>query len=203
MPPVGRRLNLSNAITLLRLASAPFLCRAIAVGQWRLAAALFWLAVVTDWTDGRLARARGEASRLGGLLDHASDACLVSAGLAVLAFDGRITRWLPALVVVAFVQYVLDSRWLAGRALRASALGRWNGILYFVPLGTVVTREAIGLAWPDDRVVALLAWALVGSTAMSMLDRALALVRRAPSPEEGGARAADAESGETGGAEKV
>ncbi|MEZ4334695.1 MAG: CDP-alcohol phosphatidyltransferase family protein [Myxococcota bacterium] len=192
MPPVGRRLNLSNAITLLRLASVPFFCRAISVGQWRVAAALFWLAVASDWSDGRLARARGEASRLGGLLDHASDACLVSAGLAVLALDGRITRWLPVLVVVAFVQYVLDSRWLAGRPLRTSALGRWNGILYFVPLGIVVTREALGLAWPVDPVVALLAWALAGSTAVSMLDRALALLRRPPDPDGGGVRAPDA-----------
>jgi phosphatidylglycerophosphate synthase len=172
VPPVGRRLNLSNAVTLLRLASVPFLCRAIAVGHWRLAAALFWLAVASDWTDGRLARARGEASRLGGLLDHASDACLVSAGLAVLAFEGRLTRWLPALVVVAFVQYLLDSRWLAGRALRASALGRWNGILYFVPLGTVVTREALGLAMPGDRIVSIVAWGLAISTAISIVDRA-------------------------------
>lgn len=203
MPPVGRRLNLSNAITLLRLASAPFLCRAIAVGQWRLAAALFWLAVVTDWTDGRLARARGEASRLGGLLDHASDACLVSAGLAVLASDGRITGWLPALVVVAFAQYVLDSRWLAGRALRASALGRWNGILYFVPLGTVVTREALGLAWPGDRLVRLLAWTLVLSTAVSMLDRALARRHRTPGRRGGGVHATDAEGGGEERAEKA
>lgn len=171
------RLNPSIALTLLRLVSVPFLCRAIALGEWRLATVLFWLAVASDWSDGRLARARGESSRLGGLLDHASDACLVSAGLAMLAADGRVTSWLPALVVVAFAQYVVDSRWLAGRPLRASRLGRWNGILYFVPLGAVVTREALSLAWPSDRAVALLAWGLVASTVVSIADRALARAR--------------------------
>lgn len=173
----GRRLNLSNTLTLVRLASVPFLCRAIAAAEWPVAAVLFWLAVASDSIDGRLARARGESSRLGGLLDHASDACLVSAGLAVLAVDGRLTPWLPVLVVVAFVQYVLDSRWLAGRPLRASRLGRWNGILYFVPLGIVVTREALSLAQPSDAIVASLAWGLVASTVVSIGDRTLARVR--------------------------
>ena len=43
---------------------------------------------------------------------------------------------LPGLVAAAFVQYTLDSRALAGQRLRASALGRWNGIAYFVLLAT-------------------------------------------------------------------
>lgn len=170
-------LNLSNGLTLLRLASVPFLCRAIVLGQWRVAAVLFWFAVASDWLDGRLARARGEATRFGGLLDHASDACLVAAGLAVLALDGRITFWLPVLVVVAFGQYVLDSRWLAGRPLRASSLGRWNGILYFVPIGIVVTREVVGSNQPSDGLVMALAWGLVVSTVLSIADRALAHFR--------------------------
>lgn len=174
--PVSRRLTLSNGVTLLRLASVPFVCRAILVGDWGLACLLFWLAVGTDLLDGRLARARGESSRLGALLDHASDASFVTVGLAALAIGGRIPLLLPVLVAVAFAQYVLDSRWLAGRPLRASRLGRWNGILYFLPLGIVVTREALSLPHPMDPVVSALAWALVLSTGISIADRAVGLL---------------------------
>ncbi len=170
------RLTLSNAITLLRLVCVPFVCVAILDRRWPLACLLFWLAVGTDFVDGRIARARGESSRFGGLLDHASDASFVVAGLAAVALGGRITPLLPVLVAIAFVQYVLDSRWLAGEPLRASGLGRWNGILYFVPLGITVTRESAGLAQPSDRVVALLAYALAASTAVSIADRALTLL---------------------------
>lgn len=169
------RLTLSNAITLLRLVCVPFVCVAILDRSWPLACLLFWLAVGTDFVDGRIARARGESSRFGGLFDHASDASFVVVGLAALAHGGWITPMLPVLVAIAFVQYVLDSRWLAGESLRASGLGRWNGILYFVPLGIVVTREAAGLVQPSDRVVALLAYALAASTAISIADRALSL----------------------------
>ena len=59
----------------------------------------------------------------------------------------------------------------------ASALGRWNGILYFVPLGIVVTREAAGLAVPGDSVVTAIAWVLVATTVLSIADRASTLIR--------------------------
>ncbi|MBY0400003.1 CDP-alcohol phosphatidyltransferase family protein [Myxococcota bacterium] len=193
-----RRLTLSNGITLLRLASVPFFFAALVDDCWPLACALFWLAVATDVLDGRIARARGESTPLGGLLDHGSDAGFVVAGLAALALGGRITPALPFVVAIAFVQYVLDSRALAGERLRASALGRWNGVLYFVPLGIVVTREAVGLRAPGDPQIALLGWLLVASTALSIADRGFTLLRlrhrlrqqgvALPSREAGGPR---------------
>lgn len=178
-------MTLSNAITLARLASVPFAFRAIVAGDWGVACALFWLAVVTDLVDGRIARARGESSAFGGLLDHASDALFVSTALAGLALGGRIPFVLPVLVVVAFFQYVLDSRTLAGQPLRASAVGRWNGVCYFVPVGIVVTREALGLGRPSDRLVAGLAWILVATTLLSIADRAFSLIALRRGPRSG------------------
>ena len=58
-----------------------------------------------------------------------------------------------------------------------SALGRWNGILYFVPLGGALL-VALGLdflAAPTRWV----AWALVVATLVSIADRALSLRRPA------------------------
>ncbi len=170
-------MTLSNAITLARLASVPFAFRAILAGQWGVACALFWLAVVTDLVDGRIARARGESSAFGGLLDHASDALFVATALAGLAMGGRIPFALPVLVAVAFFQYVLDSRTLAGQPLRASQLGRWNGVCYFVPVGMVVNREALSLKQPSDLLAGGIAWILVGTTLVSIADRALTLIR--------------------------
>ncbi|MBK7949533.1 MAG: CDP-alcohol phosphatidyltransferase family protein [Deltaproteobacteria bacterium] len=189
-----RRLTLSNGVTLLRLAAVPFFFAAIMERLWGPACALFWLAVATDYLDGRIARARGESSPLGGLLDHASDASFVVAGLAALALGNRITPLLPLVVAIAFAQYVLDSRSLAGEPLRASGLGRWNGILYFVPLGIVATREMAALSQPSDAAIAWLGWALVVSTTISIADRAFTLLRlrrrraRARSTEVGGSR---------------
>ncbi len=172
-----RHLTWSNALTALRMLAAPFFFCSVTGGYVGAACGLFWFAVATDVADGRLARARGETSVFGGLLDHATDASFVCLGLAALAMSGVVPAALPVLVLVAFVQYVLDSKSLAGRNLRASFLGRWNGILYFVPLGIVVTRDALGLVWPADSVVRDLGFALVMSTIVSMADRAWSLVK--------------------------
>ncbi len=178
----GRLLTWSNALTTTRLVAAPFFFCSLAQEAALASAAIFWAAVATDVADGRVARARGETSNLGGLLDHATDASFVSMGLFALSMQGVVPVALPVLVVVAFVQYMLDSKSLAGSALRASWLGRWNGILYFVPLGIVVTRDLLGLAWPADGIVRGFGLALVAMTLVSMADRAWTLFR-GPQPK--------------------
>lgn len=161
----------SNGLTSMRLVAAPFFYLFIVNQSWWAACTLFWLAVASDIVDGRLARARGESSAFGGLLDHTSDATFVTLGQVALVKAGCVPILLPILIVAAFLQYGFDSRVLAGRELRASYLGRWNGVLYFVPPGVMVTREALGLALPPDAIVFILGWVLVISTLISMVDR--------------------------------
>jgi phosphatidylglycerophosphate synthase len=167
----------ANALTLARAASAPALAFAIAGGHEIAAGGLFAFAVASDLADGRIARRFGEASPLGGLLDHASDALCVTAGLGALAHSGAVPLALPWLVAAAFLQYVLDSRAAGSAGLRASPLGRWNGIAYFVLVGIPVVRDALGLGWPGRALVLGLGWALVATTLVSMADRARALWR--------------------------
>lgn len=178
LPGEARWLTLANGVSGLRLLCVAPCAWAVVAGLPVLAAALFAFAVATDFVDGPLARRRGEVSWLGGLLDHAIDATFVTFVLAALATRGEVPALLPALVAAAFLQYVLDSRALAGRRLRASALGRWNGILYFVLAGTPIVRDVLGLARPGAAWVGVLGWLLVVSTAISMADRARALLSR-------------------------
>jgi phosphatidylglycerophosphate synthase len=177
LPQGGQRwLTLANLLTLLRLLAAPLLALAVWRGASLAAGALFWGAVASDFADGRIARRRREASSLGGLLDHATDATCVSFGLLALAARGVLSVGLPILVVLAFAQYAGDSRALKGHPLRTSRLGRWNGIAYFALLGTPITRDLLGFPWPSDALVSAGAWILVVTTLASMIDRALALI---------------------------
>lgn len=162
----------ANALSALRLAAAPLLALAILEGAPPWAALLFGLAVATDLLDGRVARRFGEVSPLGGLLDHASDATVVTLGLGALAWQDAVPAPLPFLVALAFVQYTWDSRALAGRRLRPNPLGRLNGIAYFALLGTPLARDVLALAWPAPALVSALGWLLVASTLVSMLQRA-------------------------------
>lgn len=166
----------ANLLTLCRACLALPCAFAASQGAWGVALALFLVAVVTDLADGPLARRHGTAGALGGLLDHTTDAAFVALTLAALAVTGFVPWLLPPLVVAAFAQYLLDSRALAGRPLRASALGRWNGIGYFVLAGAVLIAQALALPWPVA-VWQWLGWLLVASTLLSMADRARARLR--------------------------
>lgn len=146
--------------------------------QAALALALFVLACASDFADGGLARRLGQTSSLGGLLDHATDATLMVCGTAALAARGLSPVALPVLVAVAFLQYALDSRATAGWPLRPNPIGRWNGIAYYVFLGTPLVRDAAGVRWPWDTLVCLVGWVLVATTATSMVQRARGVRRQ-------------------------
>lgn len=183
-----RWITFANGLTVIRLRLIPVVVAAIVRDHAAVAFAAFWLAVATDLVDGRVARRRGEASRLGGVLDHTTDALFVASGLAACAWRGVIPFALPPLVLLAFAQYALDSRVLAGQRLRTSLLGRWNGIAYYVVLGVPVVRDALDLGWPPAWLLEALAWTFVASTGLSMLDRGqawLATRRAHDSPDAG------------------
>ena len=129
------------------------------------------LAVITDLADGPVARRRAEASALGGFIDHGVDALFCAVAMSALAMTGSVPGILPVLVVAAFLQYAVDSRAFAGRPLKASRIGRHNGVAYYVLVGIPVLRDGLGLAWPADAWVAGFGWLLVGTTAVSMFDR--------------------------------
>jgi phosphatidylglycerophosphate synthase len=151
------------------------------------------VAVVTDIYDGRLARARGTVSAWGGLFDHGTDALLVSTGIWALANTGLINSWLWPLILIAFLQYALDSKALSGQVLRTSKLGKYNGIGYYVLLSAgigislfdhllLLTGQASGvltvlLDWLNKPLNAA-AWLLLFNTIASITDRLFHLLRK-------------------------
>lgn len=171
-PPRGSRwLTWANGLTASRLVAAPLLALAILREAHGVALVVFIAAVLTDLLDGRVARCLGEVSSLGSVLDHATDAAFVTAGIGALGCTGEAPQILAWLIAAAFLQYLVDSRVSAGRPLRSSVLGRWNGVAYFVLLGIPVVRDGLGLAWPRAPLVSAIGWVLVVSTLLSMAQR--------------------------------
>ncbi|MEQ8659932.1 MAG: CDP-alcohol phosphatidyltransferase family protein [Gammaproteobacteria bacterium] len=164
-------LTLPNALSVARGLLAAPLAWALATDCARLGVPLFALAVASDLLDGRLARARGTTSRLGTLLDHGADACLVTALTATAAWHGLVPPLLPLLIASAFLQYVFDSRAHAGAPLKGSRLGRWNGIAYYVLAGAALGVRHLGSPSPAVMLLHLGGWLLALSTLVSMLTR--------------------------------
>ena len=141
-------------------------------------ACMLLAAIASDYLDGKIARARGTASARGQLFDHATDCLFVTACLAGAAMSGLAPWLLPPLVAGAFLQYVLDSRYMHRRkSLRMSFLGRWNGILYFVPLVLIAAGRLFDAGAFQNLLyqgATVLSWLLVLSTIASIVDRVLA-----------------------------
>lgn len=137
------------------------------------------LAILTDFADGWVARRYQEVSPLGGLVDHSVDATFVTAGTATYAMLGVLPTPLAPLIVAAFLQYAIDSRAGMSRPLRASSLGRWNGIAYYVVVAVPLVRDTLGLGFPSPALLMGLGWVLVVSTLASMADRYFAAPDRA------------------------
>ncbi len=175
-------LTLPNSLSLSRIAFIPVIAWAILTGAGVVAIGVFCLVVVTDVLDGLIARRLQQASRIGTLLDHGSDAVFVTAVTTVCAYLGLLPPLLPLLIAIAFIQYVLDSRVLEGARFRRSRIGRCNGVAYFV-----VTALAIVVHhYANDAVfvsaLRTLGWLLVATTLVSIAERAIHFLgaRRTP-----------------------
>ena len=76
---------------------------AIATGHYFGSFILFIVATSTDWLDGYYARKYGQVTTLGRILDPFADKVIICGTFIFLLADPRITRLLPAAVVVVIV----------------------------------------------------------------------------------------------------
>lgn len=146
-----------------------------------LVALLLGVAIATDYVDGIVARRQDTASPGGQLFDHGTDCLFVTTGLTGAALADLVPLVLPILITIAFSQYVFDSYWVhRQKRLRMSGIGRWNGVLYFVPLVLLAAaRLEVGadLSSLLTRTALAASYALVVSTSVSIVDRATAALR--------------------------
>ena len=95
--------TIPNAVGYVRLAALPvFLYLAFSSGDGRSApaAAIYWAVAVGDYLDGFLARATGQYSRMGALLDPVVDRLTILCGAAVCWHFELLPRWALALLAV-------------------------------------------------------------------------------------------------------
>lgn len=175
---------MANLLTCLRLMLVVPVGMAMADADFLppgMLALLLLLAIASDYFDGKVARFRGTASPAGQIFDHTTDFLFVTTGLAGAAIAGLVNVFLPLLIVAAFTQYVLDSHFFyREKQLHMSFLGRWNGILYFVPL-CLIAASRLTIFSDLERflllTVTICGWGLLVSSGLSILDRALAPLR--------------------------
>jgi len=139
----GTPWTVANLLTLVRiLLMVPFLYL-IAHGRYGTALAIFFLASLTDFADGYVARRFKQHSRLGRFLDPLADKLLTTAAFVVMAIPrsdfGSIPIWLALLVVGRDLVIVLGAlvvnRLTGFKDFKPTLLGKINT---FVELGLIV-----------------------------------------------------------------
>jgi CDP-diacylglycerol--glycerol-3-phosphate 3-phosphatidyltransferase len=92
--------TLPNALSVLRLLGVPlFLWLLLGPEADGWAVAVLMVSGVTDWADGALARALGQYSRLGALLDPAADRLYIVATLVAFVIRDVVPFWVVAVLV--------------------------------------------------------------------------------------------------------
>jgi CDP-diacylglycerol--glycerol-3-phosphate 3-phosphatidyltransferase len=160
------RINLPNAITLVRLALIPVFMAVFAAGASPrvavLAAGIFGLASLTDWLDGYMARRRKQITDLGKLLDPIADKVLILAALIVLVEAGRAPGWL-VVVILAREFAVTALRAVAavgGLVLAAESMGKMKMVFQTVAVFILILEPALP-AWTHTLGLILLLAATV------------------------------------------
>ncbi len=159
--------TIPNAVGYLRLAALPlFLYLAFDSGDGRTfwAAAVYWLIAAGDYLDGFLARATGQYSRMGALLDPVVDRLTILAGAAVCWHFHLLPRWaLGVLAVRELVTLVLAQIALRqGQEIEINWFGR---IAVFPIMGAIFWAMVVeSIAW-DIMLVAGLVCAIIGTVA--------------------------------------
>ncbi|MDR1917789.1 MAG: CDP-diacylglycerol--glycerol-3-phosphate 3-phosphatidyltransferase [Christensenellaceae bacterium] len=125
--------NVPNIITITRIILLPFIfffymADFVPYGKL-IAVAIFIVAAVTDFLDGKIARKYNLVSNLGKLLDPIADKMLCYTGMILIAVLGVFPAW--AVVVFLFVSLIRDfavdcMRMLAAKQTVVLAAG-WSG----------------------------------------------------------------------------
>ncbi|WP_235564904.1 CDP-alcohol phosphatidyltransferase family protein [Modestobacter sp. Leaf380] len=174
-----RVLTVPNALSVLRLLGVPlFLWLLLGPQADGWAVVVLMVSGVTDWADGKLARALGQSSRLGALLDPAADRLYIVATLVAFVLRDVVPLWIVAALVareVVLGVVLLVLRRAGWPPLQVHYLGKAATfiLLYAFPLLLL----AAGTGWLAP-VVAPLAYALtVWGSALYLLAGVLYVVQ--------------------------
>lgn len=137
------QLSLPNFLTVLRLLAAPGVAVAFVVfarpAADIVAVTLFIAASLTDWLDGKLARAWNVVSRFGAALDPIADKAMVLIALGTLLSVSQLSGaiLLPAALIMFREVFVSGLREFLGAvagALKVSKVAKWKTAVQMVAI---------------------------------------------------------------------
>lgn len=141
--------NIPNMLTVMRLLAAPLVAVMFLYFTRPyadiFAVILFVSAAITDWFDGYLARAWGQQTRLGTMLDPIADKAMVVIALMVIIAFSSWSPWLvlPATMILFREVFVSGLREFLGDTagtLKVTQLAKWKTTLQMIAIAVLFSQ---------------------------------------------------------------
>lgn len=165
-------MNIPNKLTVLRMIIIPFFVVFMmfnilgAADKW-VALLLFVIASLTDFADGKIARAKNLVTNFGKLMDPLADKLLVCSALICLVNLGKIPAWI-VIIVIAREFLITGVRQIAqesGRVIAASCWGKFKTTSQMIMIIFMI------IDIPDFYLITeIFMWAALALTLISMFD---------------------------------
>ena len=122
----------------------------------------------TDFFDGYTARKLGATSRFGAYYDATTDFALVIGIFAIFTVNGLYPVWLPLLIAVSYVQFIVTSHY--AKKLY-DPVGKYIGSALYIGI-------ALTLIFPSQATYNFVEYAIVGFFLISLGSRIISLTRK-------------------------
>lgn len=108
---------------------------------------IFWLASITDWLDGYLARALNQSSAFGAFLDPVADKLMVVAALIILLQLGHVDAIIAFIIIGRELTISALREWMAqlgsGKSVAVSMLGKIKTVFQMVAILFLLYQESL------------------------------------------------------------
>ena len=180
--------HIPNIITSARIALLPFvylfyLTNWLPYSQY-IAIAIFIIAAVTDFLDGKIARKYNLVSNIGKMLDPIADKMLSYTGLFLIIVTGILPLWAVAIIYVINLcrDFAIDClRMIAatkGSVLAANIYGKIKTMIAFVALPWLLLQGCLPTNWNGLLAFQIIGYILIGlQTFFCLLSGIIYLVK--------------------------
>lgn len=147
-------MNWPNVLTFSRIGFAivlVFLLLANSLIAYIFAAFIFFIASLTDFYDGYLAKKLGQISDFGKIMDPIADKVLMLSVFFVLAYIGIITWWMVLLIAFREILVTVDRLWsmYQGKVLAAEKAGKIKTFFQMITVSLILIYLILKQAGSD------------------------------------------------------
>ena len=175
-PQPRGKMNLPNRLTIFRMVLVPLMVAAFSFEGWLpgwnyYAAAIFFIADMTDILDGYIARKHNLVTNFGKLMDPIADKLLFCAAFIMMTYNGMLN---PILCIIFVGREIIVSGFRlvtanSGKVIAANWLGKLKSVLEVVAILATLLGNPIFSIWDFPFDFGLMATAAV-VTVWSAID---------------------------------